>query len=98
MQRYDTAAISACPLFSFFTQILLCSNGLESHGIVNQTYLISLPIAFVETLDYGTGESRTVKTKVNALPQRTGFYFTFLAMFRFRIILSPTSQTRLSLL
>ena len=98
MQRYNAAAISTHPFFSFFTQILLCSNGLESHGIVDQACLIPLPIAFVKALDYRAGEGRAVNTKVKALPQRASSYFALAAMFRLGIILPPASQARLFLL
>jgi len=56
MQRYNPPTINAHPLFSLFTQVLLRTDALSSKGIVNQADLISLPIAFIKTFDYGTRE------------------------------------------
>jgi hypothetical protein len=97
VQRYHAATLSAGPLFSFFTQILLRANSFQPDGIGDQTDLISLPVVFIQALDCNTGEGRTIKTKINALPQRAIFDLALAAMFRFGVILSPASQAGLLL-
>lgn len=97
VQRYHAATLSAGPLFSFFTQILLRANGFQPDGIGDQADLISLPVAFIQALDCNTGEGCTIKTKINALPQRAIFDLALAAMFRFGVILSAASQAGLLL-
>jgi hypothetical protein len=75
----------------------LCTDSLESHGVFDQTDLVSLPIAFVEALDGRTGKGRTFETEINSLTGCTIFYFAFPAMFGFAGILTVAAQTWLLL-
>jgi hypothetical protein len=56
MQGDDAPAMRARPLFFFFEQMLSCTNGFDSNGIVDQADLIPLPVTFIKALDGHTGK------------------------------------------
>lgn len=98
MQGDDAPTISAGPFLSVFTQNLLGSHCLEPQGILNETDLIALPVAFIQALERGAGEGGAAITKVKALPQSTSLDFALPAMFGFGVILPPAAPARLFLL
>jgi hypothetical protein len=98
MQRYDAATLRAGPFFSFFTQISLGSHCPEPQGILNETDLITLPVALIQALECGAGEGGAAVAEVEALPQRASLDFALPAMFRLGVILPPAALARLFLL
>lgn len=92
MQREDASATRAGPLLLFFEEMLSCPNGPDTDGIVDQADLISLSIAFVQTLNRRAGKGGALEAKINPLVGCTVFDFTFPAMFRFTGVLPAASQ------
>jgi hypothetical protein len=97
MQGDDASAMRTSPPFFFFTKVLPGARGFDAQGIVNQTDLIPLPVAFIETFDDCTGKRRALEAKLKSLTGRTVFDFTFPAVLRLAGVLPAAAQTRLLL-
>ena len=95
MQRDDSPALDACPLFFFFEQMLFHPDSFGADAILNQADLIPLPVTFVQPLDGGAGKGRTLETKINPLAGDAIFDLAFPAMFGLAGVLSATTEAGL---
>ncbi len=95
MQRDDSPALDARPLFFFFEQMLFHANSFGADTILDQADLIPLPVTFIQPLDGCAGKCRALETKINPLADSTIFDLALPAMFGLAGILSATTETGL---
>ena len=75
--------------------MLFRTDGFDANGIVDQTDLVALPVAFVETLNTRARKGWTLEAKIKSAADGAIFYVAFPAMVWLVLILSVTSQTGL---
>ena len=95
MQGDDTSALTTCPFFPFFQQMLFRPDCLDSETVFDQADLISLPVTLVESFDGRTGKGWTFEAKINATAGSTISYVAFPAMVRLALLLSSASLASL---
>jgi hypothetical protein len=97
MQRDDSPALGARPLFFFFEQMLFHADSFSADAILDQADLIPLPVAFVQPLDGDTGKRCTLEAKINPLADSTIFDLALPAMLGLAGVLSAATEAGLLL-
>jgi hypothetical protein len=78
--------------------MLFRTDGFDTNGIVDQTDLVALPVAFVETLNARARKGWTLEAKINSLAGGTVLDFALPTMFGLAGVLSATAETGFLLL
>ena len=65
MDTDDTSAMRAGPFFLFFKQKFPGTDGSDANDVFDQACLISLSVAFIESLDRRAWKGRTLEAKIN---------------------------------
>jgi hypothetical protein len=92
MQGDDASTVRTGPLLFFFAQTLLFTNCFDTHTILDQADLVSLPVAFVEALDGRTGKGRAPEAEIESVTNCTVFDPALPAMFGLACILPAAAQ------
>jgi hypothetical protein len=95
MQGNNPSTLCTGPFLFFFQEILFCAHGLYTNGVLDQTDLISLPIAFIQPLDDTTGKGCAFKAEVNAAAGSTVSNVALPAMVRLASFLPSAALTSL---
>jgi len=97
MQGYDASTVRTGPLLFFFKKMLPCTNSFNTNAIVDQTDLVSLPVAFIEPPDVRAGKSGAFEAEIKSPCTCTIFELAFPAMFRFGFLQTATALAGLFL-
>ena len=97
MQRDDTPARGACPLFFFFKQMFFPPHRFGADAVLDQADFVFQPVPLINLLDEGAWKGSALEAESNTPIGGAGFDFASVAISRLGRFLSVAAWTGLLL-